>query len=117
MKCLRAILGVTLLDRIRNQKIRKQLGIERTIIDIIRKKRLQWFGHVMRLPESSYVRKAYKDDFNKKRTKGRPPKRWTDQIKNDVGIPLLTAEKYSLDRERWRCSINKNVARLSGVCK
>jgi hypothetical protein len=46
MRCLRCLLGVTLRDRIRNENVRQRLGIDSTILDIIRKKRLQWFGHV-----------------------------------------------------------------------
>ena len=36
----------------------------------------------------------------KKRGKGRPPKCWTGLIKEDTGLPLLTAEKYAKDRRR-----------------
>ena len=59
MQCLRTILGVTLRDRLRNIQIRNRLGVDKTIVDIIRKRRLQWFGHLNRLPESSLVKKIY----------------------------------------------------------
>jgi hypothetical protein len=116
MKCLRSILGVSLRDRLRNQKIRQLLNVDKSLTDMVRKKRMQWFGHVVRLPKCSYVNIAYKQDFDGKRPKGRPPKRWSDQLRLDTGLPLLTAEKTCQDREKWRKCIMKNVARLSGVC-
>ena len=113
MKCLRSLLGVSLRDRLKNETIRKILNVGMSITDIIRKKRMKWFGHVVRLPQNSYVSIAYKQDFLVKRSKGRPPKRWSDQLRNDTGLPLLTAERIGKDREKWRSIIKKNVARLS----
>ena len=102
MRCLRAILGISIRERIRNAKVRRMLDMETTIIDVIRKKRLRWFGHVVRRPSESYVSKAYRQDFTNRRPRGRPAKRWTDQIKSDTGLPLLTAERRATDRRGWR---------------
>jgi len=80
--------------------VRGRLGIDKTILDIIRKKRLKWFGHVNRwLHDSSFVKSAYKKDFAKDLVR-KPPKRWTDLIRKDVNIPILTAERYTHDRDR-----------------
>ena len=116
MKCLRSILGVSLRDRYRNERIRQLLNIDQTIVDVIRKRRLQWFGHVNRSDVEGYVKISYKTDFTKKRPKGRPPKQWTDLVRADTGLPLLTAERNCQDRTKWRESTRRNVARLSGVC-
>ena len=53
MRCLRNILGVSLRDRYRNEQIRQLLKIDKTIVDTIRKKTLQRFGHLNRLHETS----------------------------------------------------------------
>ena len=79
MRCLRTILGVSLRDHIRNERIRKLLNINSTIIDIIRKKRLQWFGHITRQPDSHFTRTVYKQEFKGKRPRGRQPKQCSDQ--------------------------------------
>ena len=65
MKCLRAILRITRSDRLRNTMIRKKLNISETIEDIVLKRRLRWFGHVVR--NTSTLNSSYKLDFNKKR--------------------------------------------------
>ena len=50
MRCLRNILGLTLLDRRRNIDILEETG-ELPIEHQLRKKRLQWFGHLSRMPD------------------------------------------------------------------
>ena len=58
-----------------------------------------------------------KEDFNKRRNRGRPKKRWIDLIKEDTGLPVATAEKYTKDRKNWRNNVNNKWAKsLSGVC-
>jgi hypothetical protein len=115
--CLRMMLGIKLIDHVRIEEIHKKAGTKNTIVNLIKKRRLTWFGHVCRLPNDSLVQRMYKEDFKKKRKRGRPPKRWTDQIKEDTGLPLLTAEKYAKDRKRWRALVNDKWAKLRlGVC-
>ncbi len=48
MRCLRQILGVTQLDRLRNKTVRRQCDDQSTIKEAIQKRHLQWFGHVSR---------------------------------------------------------------------
>ena len=102
MQCLRSILGVSRLNRIRNEEIRRISGSEKTILDVIKDKRLKWFGHVCRKPNDSWVYQSYKQDFPHPRPRGRLPKRWVDLIKRDTGLPILTAERNAQQRSRWR---------------
>jgi len=111
--CMRAIAGKTRRDRVKIDVLRKQLGIEIHIVDKIRKRRLNWFGHVVRRGENSYVYRSYKDCFPGKRKPGRPPKRWSDQIRQDMGLPLLTTERNAKDRCRWKSSVDKTCAKIS----
>ena len=48
MRCLRDILGFTLLDKKRNEDILRMTGQPPIEIEL-RKRRLQWFGHVQRM--------------------------------------------------------------------
>ena len=69
---------------------------------MIKKKRLSWFGHVIRRGEDSNVSLAYKQEFQIQRPRGRPPKRWSDQIRADLNLPLLTIERKASDRDGWK---------------
>ena len=91
-KCLRTMVGKRRTDHASIEQLKRTLGIN-DILDMIKRRRLNWFGHVTRRDSStSYVKKSYKSDFSQKRPKGRPPKRWSDLIRGNTGLPLLTAE-------------------------
>lgn len=99
MKCLRAILRVTRNDRLTNMNIRKTLCVTETIEDVVLKRRLRWFGHVAR--SRSSINASYKQDFTNPRPRGRPPKRWSDNIRDQCGVPLLTAERRAATRANF----------------
>ena len=116
MRGLRAILGVSLRDRKSNISIRETLGIKYSIGDVIKNKRLKWFGHVVRRSDDSYVAKAYTQSFKNRRPPGRPPKRWSRQITDDLGIPLSTAERTARNRTEWRkASWQERARALNGL--
>ena len=78
MPCLRVIRGVTRADRLQNIKIREDTFTPESITDVVRYMRLRWFGHVWAcLPYA---------------------KKWSDHIRNDTGLPLLTAERHAMHR-------------------
>jgi hypothetical protein len=64
------------MERIKNEHIKEIMGVKGKpdIIDIIEKKRLQWYGHVRRIPEeripklrNGYQRREEKEDVQEKR--------------------------------------------------
>ncbi|KAK4316199.1 hypothetical protein Pmani_012618 [Petrolisthes manimaculis] len=94
-------MGIRRRQRVTNEHIRRELKVTETITEIIRRKRLKWFGHTIRRPPESYISRAYRGDFTAQRPRGRPPKRWKDQIPEDVGLPLHRCEEMALDRGDW----------------
>ena len=73
----------------------------------MQKRRLNWFGYVVRRAENSHVYRAYKEDFPGKRPRGRPPNRW--KVRKDLDLPLLTLERIAQDRDRWKNVSKRNV--------
>ena len=112
MRCLRAILGVSRRDRISNDKVRELLGIKSTIVEVVRRKRLKWLGHVARKEDKSFAARVYEQTFPTPRPTGRPPKRWKSQISDDLGIPISTAERTARNRQEWRRSSHRERARV-----
>ena len=108
MRCFRSLLGLTLMDRVRNVEIRNRLGITSTIVDIIRKRRLSWFGHVIRRDLDNPVKIAFKDDFTNPRPRRRPPKRWKDQLNVDTGSALAQLEEAAMDRLAWKALVMRS---------
>jgi hypothetical protein len=50
------------------------------IIDIIQKKRLQWYGHVKRMPEERIPKLTMQWIPEKRRKIGRPRKMWIEGV-------------------------------------
>ncbi|KAK3544420.1 hypothetical protein QTP86_011158 [Hemibagrus guttatus] len=74
LKMLRFSLGVTRLDRVRNEYIRGTAHVGR-LGDKVREARLRWFGHVQRR-ESEYIGRRMLDmELPGRRQRGRPKRR------------------------------------------
>ena len=70
-----------------------------------------------RVNDESLQKQMMKEDFNKRRNRGRSKKRWTDLIKEDNALPVVTDEKYPKNRKKWTNNVNTEWAKLlSGVC-
>ena len=51
MKCLRSLVGVSRMDRVRNEEVRRRVGIEWELSSRVDQRVLRWFGHVERMYE------------------------------------------------------------------
>ena len=49
MKCLRSLVGVSRIDRVRNEEVRRRVGIERELASRADQRVLRWFGHLERM--------------------------------------------------------------------
>ena len=70
MMCLRKILGVSRMDKLRNTFIRQSLGTEYTIIDQIVQKRMKFFGHIQRMSHDRYPKTALESRITKDHQNG-----------------------------------------------
>ena len=106
MKALRLIKGVTRLDKLRNEDIRRELGVE-GILDFVERGQLRWFGHTKRMDEERYPRRFLEWTPEGRRPVGRPKMRWLQNIERGVerrGSSLREIEEMRLyeDRQQWR---------------
>ncbi|CAH2227233.1 jg23093 [Pararge aegeria aegeria] len=81
----RAMLGFSLRDRIRNDEIRRRTKVTDTA-QRISKLKWQWAGHVCRRTDGRWGRRVleWRPRIGK-RSVGRPPARWTDDLKKVAG--------------------------------
>ncbi|KAK3568487.1 hypothetical protein QTP86_008540 [Hemibagrus guttatus] len=90
LKMLRFSLGVTRLDRIRNEYIRGTTHVGR-LGDKVREARLRWFGHVQRR-ESEYIGRRILDmELPGRRQRGRPKRRSEDRWSPAVSVKDVIA--------------------------
>ena len=85
-KLLRRVINIRWPKIITNEKLYELTGIIEWS-KIIRKRRLKWIGHVMRLNENTPVRLALKESITGIRRKvGRPKITWIKVIKKDLAL-------------------------------
>jgi hypothetical protein len=102
MRMLRWTLGLTRLDRVMNQDVRKVMGVA-PITKKMRESRLRWYGHVRRSNDDSVAATALRLSPEGRRPRGRPKKRWLDRLKEDMRSVNVTRDD-ALDRTRWRAT-------------
>jgi len=75
--------------RERQTKASEKVSTEKeTVMDIIRHRKLLLFGHICRMPDDRLVKKCSVDGV---RQRGRPPKKWTDNIIECTELTLCEA--------------------------
>ncbi|KAI5621974.1 hypothetical protein C0J50_18358 [Silurus asotus] len=103
LKMLRFLLGVTRMDKIRNEFIRGTVHVG-CFGDKVREARLGWFGHVQRRDMSYIGRRMLRMEPPGRRKRGRPRRRFIDMVREDmqvVGVKEADVE----DRVVWRWMI------------
>ena len=58
MKCLRSLVEVSQMERVRNEVVRRRAGIERELASRADQRVLRWFGHVERTDEYRMARRV-----------------------------------------------------------
>ena len=91
------------MERIKNEHIREIMGVKGKpdIIDTIEKKRLQWYGHVKRMPEDRLPKLIMEWIPPERRKRGRPRKMWMEGVQAAMTSRDLEPEQWR-NREEWR---------------
>ena len=79
MKFLRHLLGITKLDKEKNQCIRGKTGAQ-SIVKEIKQYRKKWLQHVQRMDTNRVPKQALQYSPKGRRNTERPRKRWRDQL-------------------------------------
>jgi len=79
MKFLRHLLGITKLDKVKNQCIREKTGAQNTVEEI-KQYQKKWLQHVQRMDTNRIPKQAVRYRPKGQRNIGRPKKRWRDQL-------------------------------------
>ena len=69
------------MERIKNEHMKEIIGVrgKPDIVDIIEQKRLQWYGHVKRMPEERIPKLIMNWIPRERRKRGRPRKTWKEK--------------------------------------
>ena len=109
MKCLRSLVGVSGMDRARNEEVRLRAGIERELANGADQRVMRWFGHVERMDEYRMTRRVLMAKVSGGRVRGRPRLGWIDGVKvalGNRGIAVEAARQWAKDRKEWRALVH-----------
>ena len=80
MRCLRRVEGVTILDKVRNEDIRSRLG---QLAVVSRVEKTEWLRKMEGMTDERMVKKVFVENVLGRRPRGKPRKRWADDLKEN----------------------------------
>ena len=107
MKCLRSLVGVSRMDRVRNEDVHRRAEIGRELETGVDQRILRWFGHMERMDVSRLARKVMAK-VSGGRVRGRPKFCWMEGVKVALGYRGMTVEaarRCARDRNEWRAMV------------
>ena len=107
MVCYRRILNVHWTMRRTNESILEELGVTRSFVSFVKKLKLQYFGHVVRA--ENLCTHILHGRVHGARPRGRPRRRWLEDIREWTGRTAADCTALARDRRRWRTLINASI--------
>ena len=118
---LRRILRISYKEHKTNEEIRQRTR-QPLVSTVIRKKRLKWLGHTLRMEDKRLPKRIYNYKPEGKRRPGRQRTRWKDRVEKDldrIGLKIegrtsgrqrKTLEEIANDRDEWRFIVSESMA-------
>ena len=109
MRCYRNILHISYKDHATNEQVRAKIqqatGPHENLLTIVKRRKLQWYGHVSRA--SGLAKTILQGTAKGGRRQVRQKKRWED-IKEWTGLEFGKSQKAVGNREKWRKLVAKS---------
>ena len=103
-RCYRKLLRISYKDHVTNEKvhakIQQAIGPHEDLVTIVKRHRLQWYGHVSR--SSGLVKTILQGTAKGGRRQGRQRKRWEDNIREWTGLEFGRSQRAVENRGKWR---------------
>ena len=110
MRCYRKIPHISYKDQVTNEevraKIQQAIGSYEDLLTIVKRRKLQWYGHVSR--SSGVAKTILQGTVKGGRRQGGQMKRWEDNIREWTGLEFGKSQRAVENREKWRKLVAKS---------
>ena len=110
MRCHRKLLHISYKDHVTNKevcaKIQQAIGPHEDLLTIVKRRKLQWYGHVSR--SSGLAKTILQATVKGGRRQDRQRKRWEDNIREWTGLEFSKSQRAVEKREKWRKLVVKS---------
>ena len=104
------ILGISYKDHVINKdvraKIQQVIGPHKDLLTILKRRKLQWYGHVSR--SSGLAKTIFQGTVKGGRRQGGQRKRWEDNIREWTGLEFSKSQRAVENRGKWRKLVTKS---------
>ena len=115
MKCYRKMLRIPWTAKRKNEDILKELQIPQDwLLNTIKARKLSYFGHMKR--HDSLEKHILEAKLEGKRRRGRPTRRWTDDIRDWMSTKVTTVGMAAQNRKNFR-SMVREVTSTTATCQ
>ena len=110
MRCYCKILRISYKDHVTSEevfaKIQQAIGPHEDLLTIVKRHKLQWYGHVSR--SSDLAKTILQGTVKGRRRQGRQRKTWEDNIREWTGLEFGKSQRAAENGEKWRKLVAKS---------
>ena len=110
MRCYRKILHISYKDHVTNEEVRDKIqqavGPYEDLLTIVKRRKLQWYGHVSH--SSGLAKTILQGTMKGGKRQGRQRNRWEDNIRERTGLEFGKSQRAVENREKWRKLVGKS---------
>ena len=104
MRCYGKILHISYEDHVTNEevlaKIQQAIGPHEDLLTIVKRRKLQWYGHVSR--SSGLAKTILQGTVKGERRQGRQKKRWEDNIREWTGLEFGKSQRAVENKKKTK---------------
>ena len=98
----RRLLRVSWTEHRTNDNILQELGMQKCLLNVITKRKLNYLGHAIRNKNTGLMRTVLQGKIQSQRKKGRPPASYINSLSKNTSLSLHNISQECLDRTGWR---------------